>query len=86
MQQVIYYETGTNSDVYGSGLGKSKVLSRWSPPDHVLTCLNSDGAAKCGDTFAGCGGVIRDNSGKWIGGFSKALGSSNAFIVELWGV
>jgi len=86
MQQVIFYKTGTNSGVHGSGLCKSEVLRRWFPPDHVSTCLNSDGAAKCGDTLAGCGGVIRDNSGKWICGFTKALGSSNAFIVELWGV
>jgi len=86
VQQVIYYETGTNSGVHGSDLGKSEVLSRWFPLGHVSTCLNFDGAAKCGDTFVGCGGVSKDNSGKWICSFSKSLGSSNAFIVELWGV
>lgn len=32
------------------------------------------------------GGVLRDNSGKWIVGYARVLGSCSTYIVELWGV
>jgi len=36
--------------------------------------------------MAGCGGVLRDDNGKWICGFSKWLGVCSAYVAELWGV
>jgi ribonuclease HI len=47
--------------------------------------LNTDGAYKDGSA-AGCGGVIRDSHGGWIGGFAKYLGICSAYVAELWGV
>ncbi|PNX62105.1 ribonuclease H [Trifolium pratense] len=47
--------------------------------------LNTDGAYKEG-RVAGCGGVIRDSSGVWKGGFTNKLGICNAYVAELWGV
>jgi ribonuclease HI len=58
----------------------------WSFPPHYYFCLNTDGAARIENLQSGCGGVIRDGRGKWVCGFAKALGPSNAFVAELWGV
>ncbi|GAY55924.1 hypothetical protein CUMW_167830, partial [Citrus unshiu] len=33
---------------------------------------------------AGAGGIVRDESGKWILGYSKNLGTSNSLASELW--
>ena len=32
----------------------------------------------------GGGGLIRDHNDDWIARFSRALGSTNSIIVELW--
>jgi ribonuclease HI len=48
--------------------------------------LNTDGAAKISDNKAGCGGIIRTNTGDWVEGFTKALGDTTAYMAELWGV
>ena len=29
---------------------------------------------------------MRDEHGSWIGGFTRYIGSTNSFIVELWGL
>lgn len=33
-----------------------------------------------------CEGLLRECHGRWLGGFSKRIGRSNAFIAELWEV
>ncbi|GAU38238.1 hypothetical protein TSUD_145930 [Trifolium subterraneum] len=59
---------------------------RWTCPQQGYLCLNNDGAVKKGNQQAGCGGVVRDNSGKWVCGFAKVLGSCSAYVAELWGI
>ncbi|KAK7247296.1 hypothetical protein RIF29_42177 [Crotalaria pallida] len=49
-------------------------------------CLNTDGAAKANNGGAGCGGVIRNDDGGWLGGFAVNLGECSAYVTELWGV
>lgn len=34
----------------------------------------------------GCGGVIRDDCGEWLGGFSMNLSGCNAQEAEMWGL
>jgi hypothetical protein len=46
--------------------------------------LNMDEAYKKGNA-AGCGGVIRDSHGGWLGDFTKNLGICSAYVVELYG-
>ena len=46
--------------------------------------LNTDGSALGNPGRASGGGVIRDHLGHWIKGFSRALGTTNSFIAELW--
>jgi hypothetical protein len=38
------------------------------------------------NNFAGCGGLLRNSNGQWLGGFSRHLGTCTAYIAELWGV
>lgn len=47
--------------------------------------ISTDRASK-ENNQAGCGGIIRDVSGNWVGGLSKYLGICSAFMAELWGV
>ncbi|KAK2371494.1 heat shock 70 kDa protein [Trifolium repens] len=35
---------------------------------------------------AECGGLIRGSNGKWLGGFSKFVGSCSVCVAKLWGV
>ena len=37
-----------------------------------------------GNSSYGGGGLIRDHNGDWIISFSRSLGFTNSFIVELW--
>ncbi|KAK2454367.1 heat shock 70 kDa protein [Trifolium repens] len=34
----------------------------------------------------GCGGLVRDYTGRWIFGFTKKLGTASAYMAELWGL
>ncbi|PNX83094.1 ribonuclease H [Trifolium pratense] len=56
----------------------------WLPPKENFVKLNTDGANK-DNMVAGCGGVIQDCQGEWIGGFAKCVGVCSAFVVEIWG-
>ncbi|GAU48590.1 hypothetical protein TSUD_405800 [Trifolium subterraneum] len=66
-------------------MDKSKVTIdvRWQPPAPNWISLHTDGAVQQG--MAGCGGVFRNNLGHWLGGFAKKIGTTSAYIVELWG-
>jgi ribonuclease HI len=65
---------------------KEEIHISWQPPHHGWLVLNTDGAAKAGTGLTRCGGVIRDAHGNWIVGFAKNLGTTNAYIAELWGL
>ncbi|KAK9984973.1 hypothetical protein SO802_034498 [Lithocarpus litseifolius] len=36
--------------------------------------------------LAGCGGVVRNDNGQWVAGFSKRIGVTSSFAAELWGL
>ncbi|MCI17930.1 putative non-LTR retroelement reverse transcriptase, partial [Trifolium medium] len=55
------------------------------PPEGQWIKLNTDGARK-DMRRAGCGGLLRDSHGAWLGGFAKYLGNCYAYVAELWGV
>ena len=46
--------------------------------------LNTDGAANGVLGLAGGGGVVRDENGNWVIGFSRRLGKASSFLAELW--
>lgn len=59
----------------------------WKSPEEGWVKVNTDGTSKA-EGIAGCGGLIRDHRGHWLGGFAKFVGVSSAFVAvaELWGV
>jgi ribonuclease HI len=59
---------------------------QWKCPEKGWISLNTDGAAKSDTTMAGCGGILRNDNGIWITGFSKFLGSTTAYMAEVWGL
>lgn len=70
------------------GLGapqKSEALISWTPPPQGWTKINTDRAAKCNPNFAGCGGLIRDWNGNFLGGFVKPLEVCTAIQAEIHG-
>ncbi|KAL4331797.1 hypothetical protein GQ457_07G021730 [Hibiscus cannabinus] len=70
----------------GTGRGVPGVTVRWSKPPIGWHNLNSDGALDSRDGVASCGGLIRDDGGAWIVGFSKRIGICLILEAELWGI
>ena len=48
--------------------------------------MNTDGFAIENPGIAGCGGVLRDEQGRWIKGFARKIGITNSFVAEMWGL
>ena len=65
-----------------------KVIKRicWERPPEGWAKLNTDGALCTHSGSAGCGGVVRDDRGEWVAGFSRRIGATNSFMAELWGL
>ena len=59
---------------------------RWERPQVGWACLNTDGAAVGNPGRARCGGLIRNERGEWLGGFSRSIGCADSFMAELWGL
>ena len=45
--------------------------------------LNTNGASNALLGLAGGGGLIRDEAGVWVAGFTRKLGKVNSFCAEL---
>ncbi|GLT50759.1 hypothetical protein SLA2020_242210 [Shorea laevis] len=58
----------------------------WIPPKAGWYKLNSDGSYSVTQNSASAGGLIRDNFGSWISGFTVNVGYASIFIAELWGL
>ena len=59
---------------------------RWEKPPEGWSKLNTDGSVLGSTGLAGCGGIVRNNQGGWVAGFSRRIGVSNSFVAELWGL
>jgi len=56
---------------------------QWTPPPERWYKLNVDGASKGNPGAAGAGGIIRDQFGNWITGFTLNLGYCTSVKAEL---
>ena len=65
---------------------QSKVMKqiRWERPNSGWVKLNTDGAASGSTNTTGCGGLIRNDQGNWLVGFSRNIGLANSFMAETW--
>ena len=57
---------------------------KWEKPDMGWVKLNTDGAADVAAGSAGGGGLIRDDQGNWIIGFTRKIGKTSSFLAETW--
>ncbi|KAJ1379057.1 Ribonuclease H-like superfamily [Sesbania bispinosa] len=57
-----------------------------NPPQVEWFLINRDGVVSQRNSFAACGGVIRDCEGAFIAGFANKLGQSSVVGAELWGI
>ena len=48
--------------------------------------LNTDGSFMGSSGQVGCGGVVRDEHGGWVAGFTRHIGATSSFVAELWGL
>ncbi|KAL0016783.1 hypothetical protein SO802_003852 [Lithocarpus litseifolius] len=76
-----FLHCGLNVKISGC---RKVVRMRWEKPQVGWARLNIDGTALGNPGRSGCGGLIRNSQGEWMGGFSRRLGCSNSFIAELW--
>ncbi|CAA7012828.1 unnamed protein product [Microthlaspi erraticum] len=58
----------------------------WEPLEGGWLKMNTDGASKGNPGAAAAGGVLSDEVGAWVCGFSLNLGICSAPLAELWGV
>ena len=56
---------------------------RWERPPAGWKKLNTDGSCLDGSDRSGCGGIVQDEQGEWVAGFTRHIGSTNSFIAEL---
>lgn len=66
--------------------GSTNKLVQWEKPPSSWTKLNTDGASLGNPGVAGCGGVVRDESGNRMAGFARRIGITSSFKAELWGL
>ena len=59
---------------------------RWEKPPPGWANLNTNGAAVGNPGLARCGGLIRDENGAWLAGFSRNIVSTTSYATELWGL
>ena len=60
------------------------MLVRWERPGQGKLKLNIDGSAQGNSGLAGGGGVLRDDQGNWVLGYSRKIGRTTSFLAELW--
>ncbi|KAL0009356.1 hypothetical protein SO802_010858 [Lithocarpus litseifolius] len=72
------------------GLGPSptsrsaNMLVRWERPGQGKLKLNTDGSAQGNAGLAGGGGVLHDDQGNWVLGYSRKIERTTSFSAELW--
>ncbi|KAG7543761.1 Ribonuclease H-like superfamily [Arabidopsis thaliana x Arabidopsis arenosa] len=67
-------------------VGRVEKQIAWLKPAAGWVKVNTDGASRGNPGLAAAGGVLRDETGKWCGGFSLNIGVCSAPLAELWGV
>ena len=58
---------------------------KWTPPDDGWVKLDVDGASRGNPGEAGCGGLMRDATRRWLGDYTCNFGICNALTAEIWG-
>ncbi|XP_019162015.1 PREDICTED: uncharacterized protein LOC109158583 [Ipomoea nil] len=59
---------------------------QWFPPRQGWYKLNTDGDVKGNSGLASAGGLVRDDRGTLVWGFTAKIGITDSFAAELWGL
>nr|GMD83340.1 putative non-LTR retroelement reverse transcriptase [Ipomoea batatas] len=91
IELIIEYSRGINMAFanlqYGRNMAnKQDVILSWQPPEDNKVVLNIDGSFNVRQHKAGCGGVLRDKAGSWLGGFTSKLMTQHVIESEAWGL
>lgn len=64
----------------------ANMLVRWERPGQGKLKLNTDGSAQGNPGLAGGGGggILCDDQGNWVLGYSRKIGRTTSFLAELW--
>jgi ribonuclease HI len=65
---------------------KREDLISWTLPNRNWVALNTDGSTIAGSFLSSAGGLLRNDEGRWLCGFTCNVGQCTAFTAELWGV
>ncbi|KAK9983118.1 hypothetical protein SO802_032643 [Lithocarpus litseifolius] len=57
---------------------------RWEKPTSGWMKLNTNGSSDDLVGVAGGGGLIRDEQGNWVAGYTRRVGKANSFTAEAW--
>ena len=57
---------------------------RWEKPSLGWVKLNIDRSFDASLGSVGGGGLIRDDRGNWVMGFTRKIENANSFIAEIW--
>ena len=63
---------------------KTKIQVRWLPPPISWMKLNLDGSSMRNLGLAGRGGLICNENGEWVKGYTRAIGCATSVTTELW--
>ena len=63
---------------------KTKIQVRWLTPPFSWMKLNSDGSSMGNLGLAGGGGLICNENGEWVKGYTRAIGYATNVAAELW--
>ena len=65
-------------------VGARRVMQiRWERPQQGWIRLNTEGASSGNPGLAGRGGILRNEHGEWIKGFSRNIGRATSFAAKL---
>ncbi|KAF7823154.1 putative WRKY transcription factor 31 [Senna tora] len=79
-----YHHLATNGFPHSA---RSIILNvKWSPPLEGWWKLNTDGACSGNPGPFAIGGIIRNQLGNWISGYSGYVGTGTALKAELWAI
>ncbi|XP_061358048.1 uncharacterized protein LOC133302306 [Gastrolobium bilobum] len=78
------FNTARTTPSLQSAPSSSSGQTSWRPPGPGWWKLNVDGAVKTNHRVASCGGLVRDDKGGQITGFSYYIRSCSPLMAELW--
>ena len=60
------------------------MLSSWQAPSMGLFKINADGVIERNQVLRSCGGILKNESGSFLGGFALIIGKCSIVEARLW--